>query len=607
MGITTKLFSKEINKTIEEKIAIEKTIMEKHIKETEARMVEVSEERAQERAQELFEQWRENLEKAEKTAKAKEEAEAKSYLFDPFQLIESLGYKERIMSISYDTLRLMAERNPIIAAVITTRIHQICSFARPPRSRYETGFEIVMRDSEDKPSKDDKLKMKELTKMIESTGLPEIIEEESRDSFEAFLAKTVRDSLTFDQLCFEICDGRGGFPVAFYAIDSSTIRYASTPSLLRRVAGYSKEQVHQMWLRQMEQVKDLVYEKERQPEAEEVRYVQVINGRVMNTYSEKEIGFGVRNPRTNIRQNNYGVSELEILVSTVTSHLYAEEYNKRIFSTGSAAKGIIHFEQAGIPIPQQELASFRRQWHAQVAGVWNSWKTPIIATPGKMIYTNLQQTNRQMEFSHWIEYLIKLICACYLIDPSEINFDLRGSPGQAPLFEGRQEAKLKISRDRGLRPLLRFLESEINKNIVYRINPRFELQFIGLDAKSESELQDLKIKELKAFKVIDEIRAEYDLKPIGDEKGGDLIMEPTYINYRQQKAMAAAQAGMMMGGPGAPGGPAAEEIPSEKEFDFGTEEEEATEKWPEMELPEKTPGTKELDRILEELKRQRAK
>jgi hypothetical protein len=52
-------------------------------------------------------------------------------------------------------------------------------------------------------------------------------------------------------------------------------------------------------------------------------------------------------------------------------------------------------------------------------------------------------------------WLRKIAAAVFQIDPAEINFyQSANSGGSAPMFEGNQEAKLKISRDKGLRPLL---------------------------------------------------------------------------------------------------------------------------------------------------------
>jgi hypothetical protein len=410
-------------------------------------------------------------------------------------------------------------------------------------------------------------------------------------------------------------------PVAFYAIDGSTIRFATTPSILKRMAGYSEAQVSEMWKRQMVDLNQSTFNREKSADPEKIKYVQVISGRVMNTYTEREIGFGIRNPRTYLQQNKYGVGELEIMVSVVTAHLWAEEYNKRFFSTGSAPKGIIHFDVSGAVLPQEQLNAFRRQWHAQVAGVWNAWKTPIIATPGKLQYTNLQMGNKQMEFNTWINYLVKLLCAIYLIDPAEINFDLeKGSGMQAPMFYSVSEAKLKMSKDRGLQPLLRFLEAEINKNIIWLINPTYEFRFVGMDSRTEKDMQGLRLNELQNWKTIDEVRAEDDLDPLGDEKGGDLIMNPSYITYRTQQAMQQQQASMMGGGPGGgppgggPGGggyPGPEEE-EEKGPDFGNEGsggEEDLDQTIEQMSGERGKGeahTGELDKILASLKAKRA-
>jgi len=334
MGIADKIFGigEKVEALVAERMSIEKVEMDQKILETEQRMMDVSDQKSSEKAKEIagqmFEQYRVDL---EKSTKEKYDEEAKSYLYDPFSMMESLGYKERIMSMSYDTLRLMSERNAVVAAIIQTRIHQVTSFSRPPRSKYDIGYEFGMRDREREPSNDDKKKMKELGKFLESTGMPSVIEEEERDSFDTFLSKYVRDSLVYDQGCFEIVSGRGNMPVAFYAIDGSTIRFATTPSILKRMAGYSEAQVSEMWKRQMMDLNQSTFNREKSADPEKIKYVQVISGRVMNTYTEREIGFGIRNPRTYLQQNKYGVGELEIMVSVVTAHLWAEEYNKRFF------------------------------------------------------------------------------------------------------------------------------------------------------------------------------------------------------------------------------------------------------------------------------------
>jgi hypothetical protein len=172
-----------------------------------------------------------------------------------------------------------------------------------------------------------------------------------------------------------------------------------------------------------------------------------------------------------------------------------------------------------------------------------------------------------MEFSSWLEYLVKVICAVYLIDPSEINFEMKGSmhQTQGPMFESQNESKQKLSKDRGLKPLLKFIESEFNKNVIYQIDPKLEFQFVGLDAKTEEQRQKLRTEQLTFYRTIDEIRAEEDLPALGEDRGGDIIMNNVYTQYMLQLKMQKQQE--QMGG-GMGGQDFGQE---ESSYDFGQE------------------------------------
>jgi hypothetical protein len=80
----------------------------------------------------------------------------------------------------------------------------------------------------------------------------------------------------------------------------------------------------------------------------------------------------------------------------------------------------------------------------------------------------------------------------------------------------------------------------------------YEFLFVGLDARTESEAIELRMKEAQSYKTLNEIRREADeLPPV---KNGDVVMNATYIGYLQNKEMQAQQP--QPGAPGAPpGGP----------------------------------------------------
>ncbi len=471
----------------------------------------------------------------------------KTSLVDPWAYgAVSQGYKEKYSLIDYAKCRQITYADPIVASVIQTRLNQVASFSTPQVDKYSIGFKISMRDSEEKPSASDKKAMKELESFILNCGVPENFEDtpelKRRDNFETFLRKIARDSLSFDQVNFEVVPRNDGKPYAFHAVDAATIRVV--PDRKEKAeSSNGADYVDHMNAVPFTNDKQFKYFQPKNP-----KYVQVLNGVIRHEYDEWEMAFGVRNPRTDILAYGYGYSEIEMLITTITSHMNAENYNRKFFSQGSAIKGILTFEGA---VPPDQLEAFRRQWYQQVTGVQNSWRTPIMAMGEntKLNWTSLHSSNREMEFGKWMEYCIKAICGVFQIDPIEIGFDISKqgagqSGGGGGLGNGNQAERLDYSKDKGLRPLLGFIQQMINDYIVWRIDPNYKFEFVGLNASNEKDDLDRQVQQVKSFKTINEIRAENDLPPLKDPekmKAGDLILDPSFLNYIQSQQQAAQQ------------------------------------------------------------------
>lgn len=452
-------------------------------------------------------------------------ADRKSYIEPPILLMESLNYKDKPSSLTYNTLYQMATKNSVVGAVINTRVNQVSSFTKPARfNKDKLGYEIRLKNPTAVPSDEQTKMMTAIETFIENCGYKK---DNTRDDFDQFIRKVVRDSLTYDQLTFEIIPDRRGLPAEFLAVDAATIRAAS------------------------EDFRYDPYMAETAPKpSEEVKYVQVIDGTVVSWFTANELAFGIRNPRTSIYMQPYGFSELEQLITQITSHLYAEEYNSKFFSQGGTTKGIINLKQDpnGV-MSSQQLESFKRQWRSQVTGMTGAWKTPVVQIPNGIEYVNVSQSNREMEFEKWMNYLINIVCAVYQIDPAEVNFPNNGGVAGTGggIFESSNESKLKNSKDKGLRPLLRFIESLINKYIVSRFSEEFVFNFTGIDEKSEDEEADFDAKTVKVYRTVNEIRADHGKEPLPN---GDIILDPSYLNYIQQKEAVEQQAQMMNGAGG---------------------------------------------------------
>lgn len=426
---------------------------------------------------------------------------------DPYSVYDWGGWRERPSSLTYDTLRQMAARNTVIAAIIQVRVNQVGQFARPQQGRYDKGYKIMLRDRRDSKrtmTPEEQLQAAEIERMLETTArlLPEE-KPSSRDSFRAFIKKGVRDILIYDQWCFEKIRDRKGRISRFQALPSETIR----PAVID-------------W----EHTDAAVLH-------ESVSHVQVWEDTVMAEFSPDDLAWCIMNPRSDIRANTFGYSFVEQLTNLITSWLYGFEYNTRFFTQGSAIKGILNVKGA---IPDRQLKAFRRMWYSMVTGVHNSWRTPILNSDD-LQWIPMHSTNREMEYSAWMDWLTKLTCAVFGIDPLEINFQFGNTGQTSSLNTSDNEKKLTESKDKGLRPLMEHIQDCLNQHIIWEINPDFEFVFVGLDAKNEEKERDGLIKEVGQYLMVDEVRAVLDKEPLPDGLG-QVINNPTWLQFAQGKA-----------------------------------------------------------------------
>lgn len=451
----------------------------------------------------------------------------KSFFIDPLEFNANLGYKDKPFSLTYVTLKRMS-KTPIINSIIKTRKNQVADFADPQENKYSTGFVIRKKPKggvEQKMDNKDKKIAFAITDFILKGGNTS---QWGYDDFDTFIRKIVEDSLVYDQMTFECVRNRRGQLESFIATDAATFRMADS--------FFDKDYDNVFFQRHGANVW-----KDRSDFGPKVHgyypaYVQVYQNMKVNEFYPWELCFGIRNPSASIWANGYGCSELEELINVVTSMLWSDEYNRRFFSQGSAPKGFFRVKGTN---NEAALQQFKQQWQSMIAGVRQSWKTPVIEADVDWI--DLQKNNRDMEYSSWIEYLIKIACAVYSIDPSEIGWDISRSNGNGGLFEGSQEQRLKHSKDKGLYPLLKFLQRKLNKYIVEQINPDFELVFVGLNGLTIEEELKMDIDKVNSFMTVNEAREKYEMKPL---ECGDAPNNSAFLQNKNAQAMAQQQAAM---------------------------------------------------------------
>jgi len=439
----------------------------------------------------------------------------KSFLIDPLSTNEFNGYRTRNFETGFAALRTMATKTPLVAAILQTRKEQVAAYnsysstAIKPGWRIEKNVENYFNDQDEyaensRLTSSDKQEIKQYIKFIENCGLTE--RTFYGDNFDSFLRKFVDDSLTLDQACFEIIPSQTYKPHEFLMIDGATVRFASGSTIEQE----GKERGYY-------------------PHA-----VQLYQGTsIYNTYYPWELAVGIRNPSTNISYNGYGISELELLTKVITWILYSEAYNGKFFSQGSNPKG---FFLAKGNLTEDKIAEFKQAWTSQVSGLQGAFKIPILSG-GDISFVDTQKANSDMEFDKWLEYLTKLTCAIFKIDPKELGFDLNTN---TVTYDSSIQEKLTYSKEKGLVPLLKFIEKQLNKYIMGPLSSnRFSFRFCGVDnSDALIEKSDLdKVKEgVMSFK---EYRVKYNLP--STIESDDFLLNSTWIQYKQMDNQAKQQ------------------------------------------------------------------
>lgn len=440
-----------------------------------------------------------------------------SVFFDPNDLSgNGKGFKDSKGILSFEVLRRMGNIH-IIRSIVNTRIEQIQNFLHFSEDDQKEGFTIrkktsLFKEEKKEISSAEKKKIEEIVEFLMNSGFNE--KWDNIDDFQTFVRKIAFDSLTLDQLAFEVVRDKGWNIKKYRAVDASLIRFLDSvdPKQRERLEDYRfKGYLPRFCMTWDEQI--LINPTTKEP----------------ILYYPWELGFGIRNKSSDIRKNGYGTSELEILVELITGVLWSIQYNMNNFSIGSTPKGFINVKNTNIS--DSNLNEFRQAWSQMMTGVRNAKRTPVI-NGIDLEWIDLDKSNREMEYQEWAQFLVIMVCSVYRIDPSELGFSFKN---QAQLFgQDGQKARLQHSREKGLKPILIFLENIITKYIVSEIDEDYEFVFTGIEVEDEETQVNLDKTKLESGMVaMQDIFKKYSGREFDPDK--DIILNQVYQQVQTSK------------------------------------------------------------------------
>lgn len=461
-----------------------------------------------------------------RSIEAKKQNKLKAFSFVPDNdFYNGLGYKRRPTTLTYDIIRQMA-KTPQIAAIIQTRIDQAMNYGEFTTDLQKPGWTIVKNvsrfadDKERELSDEDKRNINGLVDWLERGGND--VNEWEGDDWDGFLKKLFRDSWEIDQACFEISWLRRGIPHQYQAVDGGTIRLSDNFD-----DQYYQEQREQM------KGKELM--------GFLPKYVQIYKSQVRQEFYPWELCMGMRNQVSNVYNNGYATSELEILIQIVTWMLYGMQYNGNFFQQGSNPKGILNFKNN---IDASKVEEFKQAWRNTVSGVDNSHKMAV-TSGSDLEWISMMSTNKDMEFHTWNEFLTILACTVFRIDISEVGFHIKEA-GRIFGQDG-QKMRLQHSKQKGLEPFLRYWQGQFDK---YLINPltrgRYKFIYTGIDIVDEEKALDRDIKVLQnGGMTVQDFFMKYSNKELDPVK--DILLNQAYLQHKETQMMGGAESNAAVG------------------------------------------------------------
>lgn len=432
------------------------------------------------------------------------------------------GVRERMLKVNYDTLRNLVDRLPIVNVIINTRADQLQPYTKFSTDPREPGFTIIPKNPEKAKKQriereaDDKVKA--LGDFFEQTGF--LYDPDREDDFSDYVQQFVRDTLSIDQIATEIQPNRVGEAAAFWSLDGATIKRVNEESEF----------------------------------AKGIRFVQEIEDKIYNTYTNDQIVFDYKYKRSDVRFRGYGYSPLEQSIDLITTLLFGYNYIRDQLVRDRMPKGFISV-MGDVSKPQ--LDSIRSYWYAAMSGAGGQWNIPILPSGKDGIgidFKTLNQSNKDMEYHKLMQFVSSTVSAVFGFDLTEAGIN---SEESKPLVGNNGEApQIQNSKERGKESMLAFLEQHMNK-ILRKVTTDYRFEFTGLNVEDESRREEVRTKRLKTTETINSLRHEDGKDPIEEDYADVVLNEQAVQIYmsskqqEQQEKMMQQQQGGMGGMPGA--------------------------------------------------------
>lgn len=385
-----------------------------------------------------------------------------------------------------EALRKTARENIAPQVIINTRVDDVLKYSIRSTHPWKPGWLIKLREGFHTPGGADPkdADIEEAQRFIENCCFDKMSARE-RDSknvedFPTFLAKLVRDSMTFDGMAVWTDMDLSGKVKAFKCLSSYNIRrcmpqgYMNDPTIF--AVGVDEA------------------------------------GNVIHTFTRDQLIFRHRNSRPDADISGYGFPEIEMAVRLIQGWQNVIDLNNDIFTRSATPNGMLVVEGG---MTQKQLDILSRIWINLKRGITKSWALPVIPAPKdgdiKLLDLSRLKDGSDALYPDWLNMLAGMLCAIYRFPVRRLGYHVSGrAKDSTPPETPTTTAPGIEDYDPYIGVLLQHIEQLINDYIVWTRWPGLQFEFSAKNPKEDARAYEGRLLAC----TVDERRALSDMEPL---------------------------------------------------------------------------------------------
>jgi hypothetical protein len=455
-----------------------------------------------------------------------------AFYTDPVESSDYSGlFKIKRKLIPDHIIKVIRIQNHLVASILRARGNTMAMHGNKRRDRFDIGFEVQIKPEFEKYVKPEQLekiqdRISKFEKILLNCGHVEGVEHHDKMSLSQFLEVQAQNGLSFGRFGTEIVYDRDEKSKKFHSfrpVDVATI-YNTAPR-----AGNAADGIREASIKRLKQLLNPTQGDKvevKNIEEDNYSYVQVIDGVPLQAFTHEEMVVYNLFPSTDVEHAGYPITPIDTCLSSITTHLSIDAYNRLYFQNGRAAKGILVIKSEDID--QNVVAKIRQDFMASINSVNNAFRAPVfgIGLEDDVEWKPMVSNAGDGEFQFLYDQVARNILSTFNMSPDELPGygHLSRGTGQQSLSESNNEFKLTAARDTGIRPMILKFQSYFNEKLFPIIDPELSqicyVQFAGLDAQTKDQEALRLQQDMPIHMTYDEVMTSVGKDQLGDRLGG---------------------------------------------------------------------------------------